>query len=407
VNSKFLRQLSERLQASVGLEGVSALLEGRDRAQRASLAEAEAWFCVQLGDHAFGAEGVEGARGWYDKGRRACPSAFEPWVGLAQVAAAHRQDGPWLEAITALRAHRGEIEDPVIVVRAEGLLATHDMRHGVEHAERTWRQSVDTLLEADCSWSAWHLQMAGGLAMISAGASPDAEHAYAAALQQATISGLERAVLWSSLSLSWLVKGSGRVAEAEECLSACIQAAEALGDSTLLDAALALGCDLAAELAQANLLVDRLRLRAGLAGNEGRGAARLDFLYQGFTAAFRAREPYCGSLGEEFVEAFLSSGDAWGDAVDMQELIGALVSVEALDHAIQLVVCLSQREFSRGHQVDAATWLAEAARLALHNRDASQAAEMFEEAIQVSKVYRLDIHGGWAEEMVACLGYEP
>jgi hypothetical protein len=400
VNLDFLGQLSERLGIALLPDEPGSLLEGRRHAQRRSDTEAEAWLCTQLGDYAFGAEGLDAAAHWYAQGRLAAPQAREPWVGLAQVALASRSEPRWQEAMAALATGCTDMADPDDVTRAQGLLATHDVRLGQPPATITWGGAVDLLLEEGRAWSAWHVQVAGAVALNVAGASHEAEHAYAEALDIAQSHRLERAIVWTSLSLSWHVQAGERPAEAEEHLATGLAAAEALGDPSLVGAALALGCDIAAELGQSALLVERLRRRADLAANEGSPVQRLDYLYQAFVAAFRARQYDSGTLGEEFVEAFVASDGAWGVGVDMSTLLHSLISVDAHDHAIQFALRLSQHAFQRAQRTQAATWLAEAARLSCKSNNAAQGVAMLDEAIQISKVYDLGIHSPWEEERV-------
>ena len=204
--------------------------------------------------------------------------------------------------------------------------------------------------------------------------------------------------MWSGLSLAWLLRGTDRVAEADIHLSEVLAAAEALGDHRLLSATLALGCDLSAELGQAQGLSDRLRLRATLASQVGEHSAQLNYLYQAFMASFRARLVGSGSLGEEFAEALLGSNEDWGEGLDLQECVRTLVAAEAPAHAQQVALRLSQRAFRSGRRRDAASWLVETARLSRSLRDLPQANEMLDEAIQISKAYRLGMHSEWEKE---------
>ncbi|MGB0589527.1 MAG: hypothetical protein ACPGU1_07610 [Myxococcota bacterium] len=406
MNTDFLTACSEQLGVAIRPGEASSLLEACQRAKQHGESALEAFLCGQLGDLLFAAEGVHAAHQWYEEGRSASPRVASPWVGLAQVAVAERDDTAWDLAVDALARPDLEPHDRETALRAQGLLAADALRGGDPTAANVIEDVVGQLQATGRAWSAWHLLLAGAVAFQRAHSAVDAECAYEAALRYAQTEGLERGVVWSSLSLCWHVRGSERLSEADDYLALGLEAAEAIGDKRLVGTALALGCDLAAELGHPRLLVERLRQRAELAANEGRPLKRLDYLYQAFVASSRAGEPGAGSQGEEFVEALIASHTDWGLGTELKQIVGTLVAVEATDHAAQLALYFSQRHFRAEHHLEAATWLVEAARLAKKMNDEERAVAMLSEAVEISKMFNLSAHSAWLEERAEWLGSE-
>jgi len=406
VNADFLKACSEQLGVVIRGGDPSSLIEAQQRAQQRGEQELEAFICGQLGDLMFAVDGLHSAQRWYAQGRRASPHAAGPWIGLAQVAVGERDDAAWRLATNALADPDIESSDLETLSRVQGFLAADALRGGDRTAAEALEAAVEELQAKGRAWSAWHLLLAGAVAFQRADAALEAESAYGAALRYAQTEALERAVVWSSLSLCWHVRGDERLSEADDYLALALEAAEALGDARLVGTALALGCDLAAELGHPRLLVERLRQRAELVASEGQPLKQLDYLHQAFVASCRAREPSAGSQGEEFVEALIASQTDWAMGTDLGPVVRALVSVDAIDRAAQLALHLSQRHFRVEHHLEAATWLVEAARLTKKMNDGSQADAMLAEAVQISKLFNLSAHSAWEEERARWLDSE-
>ncbi|MGM0575743.1 MAG: hypothetical protein ACQEXJ_08455 [Myxococcota bacterium] len=296
----------------------------------------------------------------------------------------------------AREALRGARE-PEAWARGLALDVALGVARGEPFVEEAWRESLDALAGRGRHGCCWRLTMGMARALEARG-DPEGARRWLRRARDLAAERFPRGVGPAALAEADRLVEAGRLVEADEAVEAAAEAARVAGDRDGLERCLARGVDLAVAVGSAARAVERLSEAAALAADRGAAREHLSALMRALRVASRADLPEAGALAGEMRDALAAAGPGTLAAATLREVAADLAEAGDGEGGRDLLLDAARAQFAAREPAEAASTLADAARLTMGLGDRDLAREMWDEVVGLAAHFGLAELEEWEAE---------